>query len=325
MAVSRPLAKSRTTMRGLASSRSSRIRCPARATTERIITPGPIGHEIAPVLASRIVPGRRHDLEVLGTVGVGEKDQLLSMVLHLILQPRAAGLHEPGDAVGFVARQKPDLGRLVVARLDQHVGLGLRGADLDEEAGVLLLVDDAVRRRILSEAVAPHPDGTMVLVELDIIECRRIALPDDASRGSRHLVRPVGPGGEVPHPQGVVFRALQVASPGHEPVVRRVGGATEVEEGVALRLMVAIQHHLLRAVPGQAADEGMLPALAIAREIGEGTIGLRHGGIVLLDPPPHLGDEGLPERVLSLEGRVGIRILLRQKGPDVAPEACLDP
>ena len=50
-----------------------------------------------------------------------------------------------GDADGVGAVEQPDFGGLVVARFDEHEGVGLRDAELHEEAGILLLVDHLVR------------------------------------------------------------------------------------------------------------------------------------------------------------------------------------
>ena len=85
---------------------------------------------------------RGHDLEVLGAVRVGQDDQAVAVMLDVVLQLRRARLDEArrrADAVGAV--EEPDFGGLVVARFDQHEGVGLRDAELHEEAGILLLVD----------------------------------------------------------------------------------------------------------------------------------------------------------------------------------------
>src|SRR6187401_194484 len=96
-------------------------------------------------------------------------------------------------------------------------------------------------------------------------------------------------------------------------------GVAEAEERLALRERVAVQQEpLLRPccyrlrgsnVGGIArlpAQQVMLPALAIARVIGIRTVGLWHGGIVLLDAALHFGKQrvlqafGVGERALAI-------------------------
>jgi hypothetical protein len=77
-------------------------------------------------------------------------------------------------------------------------------------------------------------------------------------------------------------------------VVRRVVGVVEVEERVTLCLDVAVEKDRgIAAGSRLAAYQRMLAALAVARRIGEGPVGLRHRPIVFLDASAHLGDDTL--------------------------------
>jgi len=100
-------------------------------------------------------------------------------------------------------------------------------------------------------------------------------------------------------------------------MVGRMLGPAEVEEGVALCLLVPVEHDRLgAAVPGPAADEGMLAPLTVTGEIGEGAVRLGNGGIVLLDAAPHLGHKPGLEILGTGESGRGIGVLLLKAGAD---------
>src|SRR5262245_45139868 len=94
-------------------------------------------------------------------------------------------------------------------------------------------------------------------------------------------------------------------------------GAAEIEEGVALCLLVALEHdRLAAAVPVLAGKQGMLAAFAVACEVGVRTVRLRDGGIVFLDAPAHLGDEAFLEVFCVAERCRRIGVLLRKMASD---------
>ena len=91
----------------------------------------------------------------------------------------------------------------------------------------------------------------------------------------------------------------------------------EVEERLASRERIAVEQHLLgAAVARRAADHGMLPAIAIATEIGIRPVGRGHRGVVLLDAAPHLGKQCLPQSAGSRERRLRVGVLGLEIGAD---------
>lgn len=61
--------------------------------------------------------------------------------------------------------------------------------------------------------------------------------------------------------------------------------------GGGLGALAGHDHHGARAP----ADQGMLPALAVAGVVGEGAVRLGNAAVILADARPHLGDEGLAQ------------------------------
>ena len=75
-----------------------------------------------------------------------------------------------------------------------------------------------------------------------------------------------------------------------------MGEAAELEEGLAGRQRVGVEQHLFGRLGGtafarHAADQRVLPARAVAAEIGVRSVGRRHRGVILLDASLHLGEE----------------------------------
>ena len=215
-----------------------------------------------------------------------------------------------------------DFRRLVIARLDDEEGTGLRRVDLQEETLVGLFIDDRVFCAVLAEPMAPQAHGTMVVVEFDIVEAGGIAEPDDPAGGAGDLVGEIRTGCKIAHADRVVFRTLGVGAPGEKLVIEGMLGAAEIEKGVAFGFLVAVEHDRLAATtPVLARDEGMLPALAVAGEVCEGPVRLRHRGIVLLDARAHLGDEALLQVFGLGEGRGRVGILPFEMAADFARQA----
>ena len=104
-------------------------------------------------------------------------------------------------------------------------------------------------------------------------------------------------------------------------MVGGVLGVAEVEERQTLALRVAVEQDFFRAASARlAADQGVLPALAVARVVGERALRLRHARIVLLDPAAHLGDEPFAQLLHVIEGGGGVGVLALEMGPDVVRE-----
>ena len=92
---------------------------------------GPVRDEIGPPGTAGIGDRRPHDLEILGAVGVGEDDEVIPVMLHIVLQPDLRVSTSRGVArIGTV--QKVDFGGFVIARLDENEGAGLGQAEFDE-------------------------------------------------------------------------------------------------------------------------------------------------------------------------------------------------
>ncbi len=109
----------------------------------------------------------------------------------------------------------------------------------------------------------------------------------------------------------------------------------DLEEGEPGPLVVAVEEDdlaLLRAALGRGlrplagqdhhrawapADQRVLPALAVAGVVGEGSVGLGHPAVVLADAPPHLGDQGSAQGLGAGERAFRIGVLGLQMRPDV--------
>jgi hypothetical protein len=92
-------------------------------------------------------------------------------------------------------------------------------------------------------------------------------------------------------------------------VIGRRVGVVKVEEGRSGALRIAVEEdRFLTALTWDAADQGMLPALAEALEIREGPVRLGHRRVVFLDARPHLGDQFLAQalRIGQHGGAVGV-------------------
>ena len=93
------------------------------------------------------------------------------------------------------------------------------------------------------------------------------------------------------------------------------------KKALAFGFFVAIEHDRLQVRrPRGAANKRVLAAVTVAREIGEGAVGLGNGGIVFLDAPAHLRDEAGLKLFRSGEGCLRIGILLLEAGADLGIE-----
>jgi hypothetical protein len=165
--------------------------------------------------------------------------------------------------------------------------------------------------------MAKHPRRPVLRVEPHVVEGGRIRGPDRGARDVGHEIRQVGAGGEVAYAGGVELGPGLVGRPHRLAVIGRVGDAAELEEGLAGGERVAVEQHLVAAAAARrAAEQGVLPARAVAAEIGVGPVGGRDRGVVLLDPPLHLGKQRVLQRAGAGHHRVGMSVLGLEVGAD---------
>ena len=138
----------------------------------------------------------------------------------------------------------------------------------------------------------------MVAIEPHVIEGGRVARPHHRSGRIRHDVGEIGAGCEIADAHGEELRAGFVGRPGEQAMVGRMAGCRR--DG---NRPCRVRAHRRRAGSARrspdrcaAADQRMLPALAIAHGIGIRPVGRRHAGIVFLDAAPHLGEQQLLQR-----------------------------
>ncbi len=104
-------------------------------------------------------------------------------------------------------------------------------------------------------------------------------------------------------------------------MIRRMDGCTELEERLAGAHCIPVEHHLFgAALARHAADQWMLAALAIAAEIGIGTVRIRDGGVVFLDPALHFRKQRLLQIPRAGERVFGMCVLGLEIGADRAIE-----
>jgi hypothetical protein len=128
---------------------------------------GTVGDEIGPPVAARVVHGRGDQLEVLGAVGVGHDEQLVTAVVEVVLHPVLAGAATSRvGAVGVVGLDQVPLARDLAAAVDG---------------------EEAVR----AGPAHPEPEPLVVLAHHDLVvradvptRCRRISWGRHASSGT---------------------------------------------------------------------------------------------------------------------------------------------
>ncbi len=190
-----------------------------------------------------------------------------------------------------------------------------------EPAGIFFLVNQDIVGLLCPQAMTPDLHRAVVVVEFYVKEAVGVLAPHHGAVGFLDYVVEVGLGRPVAHASGKIFRALEIGTPGLQPVIRRMPRAAELEIFMALRKLVAVEHDLgVAAVARHAAEQFVLAALAEFAHIGIRTIRRGHAGIVFLDPPAHLRDQ------LFLQGRgvaeqaLGVGIFRFEIGSDIAVE-----
>jgi hypothetical protein len=201
---------------------------------------GLVGDELGP-LAGRIERSG-HDPEVDG-VEVRHHHEPVTPVIEVVLDVVASLHHELGLGERVAGAQQPLLRGLLAAAVDHDVLVAPRRADAHEEALVGLGVDADVVGLRRTESVAPHLERALLLVGGHVEEVLAVARPRRAGpRGVTQLVVEVRAGVDIADPHRVALVALGVARPCGEPVVEARLEEAEVEEVVARRLHVLVEH-----------------------------------------------------------------------------------
>src|SRR5262249_55010399 len=153
--------------------------------------------------------------------------------LELVAQTGPPRLDQARGGGRLRAPDQPGLAGLLVAGADHQEGVRGRARDAEEEARVLLLVDQhvlAAARGAAEDArgpaflVAPGPEQPLRTGREGEVAGRAL---DRAFEGLA--------AGEVFHPYAVELRALVVLGPGEQRVVGGVAGGRDLEIGVTLR------------------------------------------------------------------------------------------
>jgi hypothetical protein len=277
-----------------------------------------VGHQIAPMVDLRLRDRGRHDLEILGSVLVGQDQELLAMMLDVIAQPDLARMNQTGGGIRHCQIDDPDLRGLVIAHIDQQEGAGLRLGDRDKHARIGLFVDQNVLALRAAQNMPEHPRGTVVCVDGDVVEALRIGGPDHVAAGFRHHVIKIDARPKRTNADGVEFRAGLVAAPCQHRVVGRMRPVAQIEEILATRQLVPVEHDLLLAALARpAAQDGVLTTAVVAIIVGEWPIRRWRSGVVFLDARPHLGNQQLLQGRRVLQQRGGIAVLGPQQLVDL--------
>ena len=101
-------------------------------------------HEVRPVVAPRRGDRGGDDLEILGAVDIGQDVERAVRLVGAVFHAGLARRHQRRRALRRIGGDQPFLGRLVIAGADDDKTVGLRLADIDEEAGILVLIDEDV-------------------------------------------------------------------------------------------------------------------------------------------------------------------------------------
>ena len=190
--------------------------------------------------------------------------------------------------------------------------------DVDEPAGVLLLVNQPVLGLRRADAVKIDLQRTMVVVELDVEEAGGIGVPDHVAARLLDDIGNVVSAFPVADADREIFRSFHVGAPGLELVVGGVLRATEPEVVGLRRQCIAVEQDArVAAAAPRAADHLVLTAFAKLREVFERPVRGRHARIILLDPAAHFGDQFCLQRRRMTEERFGVGVLRLEIGADV--------
>ena len=269
-----------------------------------------MGDEIAPVFVRRRRQGRGRELEILRAVAIRADVERLAMMLDLVAMRGFARGDEPGRGARIGQIDQPDFRRVVAAHRNHAEAARMAAVQMHEPGGIEILDHQRIVFLRCPQPVTKNLRRAMIVVDAHIEERPTVGVPHDRAVAMRHSILEIASRGEIAHADREEFRALVVAAPGEQPVIRRMFGRAHVEEGLAFRLRVAIDQDLLRAAVTRApADQLMLSAFAEARIIFEGTIRPGRVGIVFLDPPAQFLEQFGPQRLGRRHQRVAIGVL----------------
>src|SRR5262245_59279878 len=279
-----------------------------------------MGDQLAPLAA--VGPRKRRDSDApVDRIRVGQDEERLVAVEHAVADAGLPRRDQTRRGLRLREVDQPALGGFLVAGGDEAKPAAGAFLDAGEPAAVLLFVDEDVVALGAAQPMAVDPERPVVLVDAHVEEERRVEPPDDAAAGLLDDIRKVLAGLPAANANGVVLRAAAVRTPGFEPMVRRMPRAAELEVRRAFGQLIAVEERrALAAVARPTTDQRLLAAFAIARQVGERPVRLRHAGIVLFDAPAHFGDQRLLQRRAGPEHRFGMAVLRLQIGPDVRIE-----
>jgi hypothetical protein len=180
----------------------------------------------------------------------------------------------------------------VVIGVDDDEAVGLRLADIDEEARIGLLVHQDIVLPAGAQCVAEDAGRAVVGVEPDIEEEPAVRRTRRRSAGVGHHVGEVGAGFEVANRKRVELRPGIVVRPGEQLVV---GEWNEPPMRNSPRPAAS-------ALPSSSTSSdppsrrrrtcsGMLAAFDEARCVGDRAVGRGDGRVVLLDAAAHLPEK----------------------------------
>ena len=225
----------------------------------------PMGENLAPARRAGIGQRRLADAEVLRPAGIGEDEQPVAVVIDGILVAVLARRHQAGCAVRSIGVDEVDLAGLVVVRGDDDEPAGLALFDADIEAVVLLLVDQSI---LLSRGADPVPadeQRPVLVVETHVEQGLAVLRPHQRAARVGDDLGQVEARGQIANAHCVELGALVVDGVGEEAVIRAVGVGAELPVDLALRLLVAVEQHLLGATFARAPVEpGVLAAGDVA-------------------------------------------------------------
>ena len=175
--------------------------------------------DLAPVLPAGRGDGRFHDLEVLGAVGIGQDEEDVAALRHVVFDAPVALRDQLRRRQRFARRDEPDLGRLVVVDIDEDEVVEPAAADAHEESGVGLFIDQAVVLGRRADAVIKELRRAVVGVEPRVEEAFALGVEHAAATRVGHEVIEIGEGLHVADLERVELRSLVVEAPQQPRVV----------------------------------------------------------------------------------------------------------
>ena len=189
---------------------------------------GLVGEPVTPPLSPLRLHRRGDDLEVGRGIGVGQDVEQFAVVREVVFDTALAGGDEAGRALGRRGLDQTNLGGRMVVRRYHDEAPALRLVDVDEEAGVGLLVDHRVRARG-THSVAAHLVGTLVLVDHGVEHGLAVGSPDGIATGI--LDGPVDNGAalDIADEEPVALRTVEVERVGKAAVIGAVPAGADFE------------------------------------------------------------------------------------------------